>query len=138
MAQVVTDTGPALAQNLIPAAGAPINNIQLTHVGIPGPLVLIGSASFSNTAAGENFVLELWRNGATIGAGYAQATASAATNRVQATLHAAIPESLPGDVYTMQVYGSAGTASLAPNSAQLTMIGLPAHHSLAPQALATP
>jgi len=139
MSQVVADIGPAAPQGPIPAGGATVNNISLTVLDHPGPVILIGSAVLTNAAVPETVTIEIQNAGVTIPDQAVGSTfiAGALANG-QVTAVAILPQAAIGDIFTLWVTSNLGGSILAINSAQLTMIGLPAMHPLAPQAVATP
>jgi len=138
MAQAVMDIGPAAPQLNIPIAGEYINDIILTHLGIPGPILLIGKCPIQGGALAEIVSLRIYRNGVEVPGSWSQFGIAVANSRVTLTAFAAIPDSTTGDVYRLFVTASASAADIATDNATLTMLGVPAQHSLAPQAVPTP
>jgi hypothetical protein len=136
---LVSDRGPAAPQTPIPAAGTTINNISLTHLGVPGPILLFAHVVFKGGALHELVEIEIWRNGAGI-----PTHVGAALNLAYALCigdihaHAAVDDSQPGDVYTIHAWAGASTAGIQTNDAQLTMAGIPGMRALAAQTIATP
>jgi hypothetical protein len=138
MSQVVSALGPTANQTPIPAAPTLINDMSIIHVGTPGPILLLARVTFDGGALAENVGIALRRNGVPIFGADAGAQIPVAANLIRVITWAIVPDSQPGDVYTLWAQATAATAGVLALRARMTMLGIPAQHSLAPQGVATP
>jgi len=117
--RVSSSLGPLLAQNNIPAGGALINDVTLTHIAPNSPLLIIGKCTFIGMSAGETISLYIERNGVSLGESGAQHQDTGASTPITLVCNATVPAGVAGDVYRLRAYASASTADIPANYAAL-------------------
>lgn len=139
MPQFASAFGPILDWGPVPVISAPIPDIVLTHLGPPGPVLLRAAVTFEDVAAGERIAICICRNAVIPdGADLAVIEIPVAAPRLTLYVAAVVPDSQPGDIYTVEAQASLNIAQITSNDAALYFVGVPANNALAPQAITTP
>lgn len=110
MAKIVIDRGPA-AQQAIPAAPAPVNNISLMIVDRGGPVVVRGQVECHNgSAASRTYIAAVRKNGVQV-AETVRTIEVATLLRAQVMVEHVDLVAVVGDVYTLEIDADAADAA---------------------------